>query len=240
MVDMPDAVSMPGIARKLSLRYRSYDNMVHSRDALEAAINDNEDAATVLTTLGEQHGVATAAASGQGTSHSAGEPLGPGDTAVLGELPTDHRSEGSDEADHLMKHWFGRGGTDWWPDTDNVAEVLLHGLKNALDVAIDKNLPIEILWVCESHDKTFHVFTFHSKAQVTMIIVTPEIGEGFETPDSETELKDADQEKAKSSGLVHVTSEDGKIRVTGPRIGVDKGNTAIDELLETVGSSGKS
>lgn len=75
------------------------------------------------------------------------------------------------DVSHFEKHWLGSPPDAWWP-AQPVADVLRAGMREAIEHAKARRLPMEVLWVC-ALDQTFEVYFSESPNQVTVIIFTP-------------------------------------------------------------------
>jgi hypothetical protein len=91
------------------------------------------------------------------------------------------------EKQHLVADWF----TNWWPGAQPVEPILREGFRVALTEAIQRNLPMDVYWLCEpGHDGahepegtggagTVEVAVCWSAQQVTVLIDTPHPGQFF-------------------------------------------------------------
>ena len=77
------------------------------------------------------------------------------------------------ERDHLLDHWFGR--KPWWPHLKKIEAVLRQAFIEALTLAQESKIPIEVYWICAGPGAHFEVSCACSPRQVTMMILTPSV-----------------------------------------------------------------
>jgi hypothetical protein len=58
------------------------------------------------------------------------------------------------EKTHLQQDWF----QNWWPNAQPVQPIIARGFITALETAIDKGLPLDCFWVCNTghHEMEMH------------------------------------------------------------------------------------
>jgi hypothetical protein len=86
------------------------------------------------------------------------------------------------ELEHFRDDWLGGR---YFPglEREDVARIICEGLAEALLVARDASLPVEVVWVAVAPEGTFRVEHVASDRAVTIVFVTPEPATS-ETPDT--------------------------------------------------------
>ena len=74
-----------------------------------------------------------------------------------------------DEAAPLRQAWYNPQG--WWPAHQPIEPIVRQSLIKALDLAVERNLPLDSHWLCAGNQ--FQVIVTCNNSQVNRLILTP-------------------------------------------------------------------
>jgi hypothetical protein len=172
MAGMPESLSKGFVFKRLDEHYGDPAKRVESLKKLKAAQEAFESgkwdpASHSLAEIGAGHGVLKK------------RPREPDEFAKTLDkersLGVVTKADEVDERQHVLKHWFSQEVNEgWWPTHPDqpVEHLLRKALIEALDVAVQKDLPVDTYWICAG-DHPFEAFVCWNKRQVTLLILTP-------------------------------------------------------------------
>jgi hypothetical protein len=73
---------------------------------------------------------------------------------------------------HYASDWLGEGGSSWFGGAA-VADILYEGLLQAARIGLEKDLPLNAIWVPAAGDGRSTASTVESPSSVTLVVVTP-------------------------------------------------------------------